>query len=284
MRPETVRRVGVRSQRFADLYHFLLTTSWPRFFALVTIAYLAVNALFAGLYLLDRDALDGATGRPALDAFFFSVQTMATIGYGKMTPKTPFANILVTIEALIGMLAMAMATGLMFAKFSRPTARVLFSDTCVIHARDGVETLVFRMVNERTTQIVEAQVHVVLLTDETTAEGERIRRLRDLTLVRSNTPAFSLSWVVFHRIEGDSPMLGLDAAALAAKNAAILVSFMGLDESFNATVHVRKFYTFEELRFGRRFVDILKDDGESRLLDLTKVHETEPETITAPRA
>lgn len=277
IRPENVRRLGVKPQRLTDLYHHLLTTSWPRFLALVLASYLAVNVLFAGLYLLDKDALEGGSGRRALDAFFFSVQTMATIGYGKMTPKSPFANALVTLEALTGMLSMAMATGLLFAKFSRPSARVLFSDTCVVQKRDGVDTLVFRMVNERTTQIVEAQVRVVLLSDEVTREGDTIRRLRDLTLVRSSTPAFALSWTVFHPITEDSPLREMTAEKLAEKNISILVSFIGLDESFNATVHVRKFYTFEEIQFGRRFVDILTDASDARVLDLNRVHQTESE-------
>ncbi|MFO0558286.1 MAG: ion channel [Polyangiales bacterium] len=284
IRPENVRRLGVKKQLFTDLYHHLLTISWPRFLVVVLASYLAVNVLFAALYLLDRDALEGGSGNRALDAFFFSVQTMATIGYGKMTPKSSFANALVTLEALTGMLSMAMATGLLFAKFSRPSARVLFSDTCVVQKRDGVSTLVFRMVNERTTQIVEAQVRVVLLTDEVTREGDTIRRLRDLQLTRSTTPAFSLSWMVLHPITEDSPLYNLDAAKLAEKNASILVSFMGLDDSFNATVHVRKFYTYEELKFGRRFVDILTDGQDARVLDVSRVHLTEPESESVDRA
>lgn len=276
VRPDLVRRQGARRYWFSDLYHHLLTTSWPRFFALVTLLYLSANAVFAALYLLDPNALEGGSGRPVLDAYFFSVQTMATIGYGKLTPRTPFANFLVTLEALTGMLSMAMATGLMFAKFSRPTARVLFSRSCVIQERDGVPTLVFRMVNERATQIVEAQAHVVLLTDEVTREGEQIRRLRDLALVRSNTPAFALSWMVFHPIDASSPMHGWTARDFEAKNASILVSFMGLDDSFNATVHVRKYYSYEDLRFDHRFVDILTDDVQGRVLDVERVHLIEP--------
>jgi inward rectifier potassium channel len=281
IRPENVRRIGARASAFADLYHYLLTTSWPKFLSLVSGAYLCANVVFAALYSADPRALEGGTGRTFIDAFFFSVQTMATIGYGKLTPRTHFANSLVTVEALVGMLAMAMATGLMFAKFSRPTARVRFSSKCLVQRRDGVPTLVFRMVNERLNQIVEAQVHVVLLTDERTLEGERIRRLRDLTLVRDTTPAFALSWMVFHPITEQSPLYEMTREALIAKNAAVLVSFVGLDDTLNATVHVRQFYSFEDIAFGMRFLDMLKPDADQRVLDLSRIDLIEPEPAAA---
>jgi inward rectifier potassium channel len=277
IRPENIRRKGTRKSALDDLYHSLLTASWARFMGAVVAGYLAINLLFAALYSLEPGALEGGTGHSFVDAFFFSVQTMATIGYGKLTPRTHLANALVTIEALVGMLGTAMATGLMFAKFSRPTARVRFSSQCVIQRRDGVPTLAFRMVNERGNQIVEAQVHVVLLTDERTREGEVIRRIRDLKLTRDTSPAFTLSWLVTHPITEDSPLHGMDADALARVNAAILVAFVGLDDTLNSTVHVRRLYTFDEIALGRRFQDMLQIVGDRRELDVQRIDLSEPD-------
>ncbi len=291
-RPESIRRIGLEKSVMADLYHFLLTTSWSRFFAIVIVGYILMNLVFAALYLLDPGALEGGTGHRFFDAFFFSVQTMATIGYGKMTPKTGFANILVTIEALFGLLGTAMATGLMFAKFSKPTSRVRFSKQVLIQRRDGAPTLLFRMANERSNQILEAQVHVALLLDETTKEGERLRKLRDLRLVRDTTPTFGLSWTVFHVIDEQSPLAGMSSEDLAKKNASIIVSLMGLDDTLSTTVHARQFYALEDIVFGQRFKDIITIDAEGvRTLDIGKIDETEaepPEEQTsasaAPRA
>ncbi|MDP3278926.1 MAG: ion channel [Deltaproteobacteria bacterium] len=282
VRPETIQRIGATA-RSTDVYHYLLTASWWRVALLILLGYLLINALFAALYYLDPNALDGAVGRRYADAFFFSVQTMATIGYGKLTPRSDLANVLVTLEALLGLVGTAMATGLMFAKFSRPTARVGFSDVCVIQRRDDIPTLVFRMANERRNQIIEAQVRVVLLLDERTQEGESIRRLRDLSLVRSSTPAFSLSWMVFHPIDETSPLYGLTSEQLRERNATILVSFTGLDDTLNAVVHARQLYDDEQLRFGHRFVDMLTvTEGRPRVLDLTMLHRIEPEPIHTP--
>jgi inward rectifier potassium channel len=277
LRPENIRRVGTRKSALDDLYHSMLTAPWRRFLAAVIAAYLAVNVLFAMLYYLQPGALEGGSGHAFVDAFFFSVQTMATIGYGKLTPRTHFANALVTIEALVGMLGTAMASGLMFAKFSRPTARVRFSNQCVVQRRDELPTLAFRMVNERGNQIVEAQVHVVLLSDERTREGEQIRRIRDLELTRDTSPAFTLSWLVTHPITEDSPLHGLDAEALASMRASILVAFVGLDDALNSTIHVRKLYTFDEIAFGRRFQDMLLIEGDRRELDVQRIDLTEPD-------
>src|SRR5208337_4984173 len=152
------------------------------------------NAAFALVYVLGGDSIENARPGSFTDAFFFSVQTMATIGFGKMVPRTGLANVLVTLESLVGLLGLAIATGLVFAKFSRPTARVLFSRVAVISPWDGVRSLMFRMANERDNRIIEAQVHVVLMRNEATAENVLVRRVHDLALLRHNNPSFALSW------------------------------------------------------------------------------------------
>jgi hypothetical protein len=184
----------VHNGPLGDLYHILLTASWPRLVLIVAACYVAGNSLFALGYLLDPGGIDHARAGSFGDAFFFSIQTMATIGYGHMVPHSLFANVLVMIEALVGVLGFALMTGLIFAKFSRPSARVLFSRVAVITQWDGIPSLLFRMANARGNQIVEAQVHLVLARDEITPEGEPFRRLHDLELTRRQHALFTMTW------------------------------------------------------------------------------------------
>jgi inward rectifier potassium channel len=272
-----VRRLGLTRGRLGDLYHLLLTTSWSRLFAMLFVLYIAVNAVFALGYMIEPDAIENARPRSFYDAFFFSVQTMATIGYGKMVPHTTFANTLVTLEALMGLMGFAMATGLVFAKFSRPTARIMFSRVAVVAKREGVESLMFRMGNERTNQVVEATLSLVLVRRETTAEGETLRRVHDLKLVRARTAVFTLTWTVIHPITPDSPLYGQTAETLRAVEATIVASFLGLDETFSQSVHARHTYRADELVWNARFIDLFQiaPNGE-RQIDYAKFHDTAP--------
>jgi inward rectifier potassium channel len=277
-----IARTGIKDGLLSDLYLFLLVSSWPRLVALLAGVYLAANSLFAVAYLLEGHSLDHASAGSFSDAFFFSVQTMATIGYGYIIPRTLFANILVTLESLTGLLGLAVVTGLVFAKFSRPTARVLFSHVAVVTPRDGVPSLMFRMANQRGNQIVEARIHVLLALTETTAEGEVIRRLQDLDMARAQNALFALSWTAIHPITAGSPLHRATRESLAAREAEIIVSLTGIDESFSQTVHARHSYTVDEIVWHARFVDILAraPDGR-RQVDYTHFHEVAPDD--APR-
>jgi inward rectifier potassium channel len=268
-----VVRIGLHNQ-FRDVYHWLLTMSWPRLMAIIVLLYLAGNGAFALLYLLVPGSIENARPGSFVDAFFFSVQTMATIGYGKLIPHTLFANCMVAFEALLGLLGLAMVTGLLFAKFSRPTARVLFSRVATIHVRDGVQALAFRMANERGNQIVEAQLRLVLARNEITVEGESVRRFHDLSLVRERTAIFALTWTAVHPILPTSPLFGVNAAALRELQGELIVSLMGIDETFSQTVHARHSYIAEDLVWDARFVDILSQlpDGR-RAVDYRRFHE-----------
>jgi inward rectifier potassium channel len=259
---------------FSDLYQFLLTTPWPRLLTTLGLVYLAINVLFALAYLLDPASIENARPGSFADAFFFSVQTMATIGYGKMVPRTLYANLLVTLEVLVGLFGIAMVTGLMFAKFSRPTARVLFSRMAIIAPRDAVTSLMFRMANSRGNNIVEAHVHVVLARNEVTVEGESLRRFYDLELVRGQSALFALSWTAIHPITARSPLQGATPASLAASGAEIIVSLLGFDETFSQTVHARHRYGPADIAWGARFVDILSrlPDGRQRI-DYARFHD-----------
>jgi len=194
-----------------------------------------------------------------------------------MYPKTDYANVLVTIEALVGLMGLAMGTGLMFARFSRPTARVLFSGVAIIAPLNGVPTLMFRAANERRNQILEAQMGVSLLRNEVTAEGESMRRFYDLKLLRSQTRNFSLTWTVMHQIDESSPLYGETPESLAETETDIVITLTGLDETVSQTVHARHYYMTEEILWNMRFVDILsrKPDGR-RMIDYTRFHDVTP--------
>jgi len=270
--------IGLRIAPLRDIYHSLLTTSWAQFFVLVLLAYLGANLVFAFGYLAVGDGIEEARPGNFSDAFFFSVQTMATIGYGKMAPRGLAANLLVTLEALIGLLGLALVTGLVFAKFSRPTARVIFSRNAVITVFDGVPSLLFRMANERGNQIAEAQAHLVLLRTERTPEGEEVRRMHDLRLRRSQSAFFAFTWLVVHPITPDSPLFGETADTMQEKDLDLVASVTGLDETLSQPVHARHAWSLGQILWGHRFVDVIvrMPDGR-RAVDYRKFHEVAPD-------
>ncbi|HEX9401698.1 MAG TPA: ion channel [Anaeromyxobacter sp.] len=270
--------IGLAPRPLSDLYHFLLTSRWWQLLLLIAGAYVAVNALFALAYVELGDAIEHARPGSFSDAFFFSVQTMATVGYGNLWPRTTAANVLATAEVLVGGLGLALVTGLVFAKFARPTSRVVFSRVAVVRTWDGAPSLMFRMANARSSQIVEARVGVMLVRTERTAEGDEVRRLHDLALVRAQHALFALTWTAIHRIDAASPLRGADAASLAEAGAVIVVSFSGFDENLATTVHTRHSYPADEVLWGRRFADVLlRGPRGERFIDYRRFHDTEPE-------
>jgi inward rectifier potassium channel len=260
---------------FEDLYHFLVTCSWPALIGLISAAFFLANLVFATGYYFDQGIENAHSGSFA-DMFFFSVQTMATIGYGKMEPVTLFSNILVSIEALTGLLALALMTGLVFSKFSRPTARVRFTRYVVIGPRDGSLSLMIRAANMRANRIVEANIHIVLARQEVTVEGDSVRRLYDLETTRARSAMFALSWTAVHRIEEGSPLFGETRESLAGTAPEIIVSIIGLDETFSQTVHARHTFKLDEIIWNARFADVLvlHPDG-SRSVDYTRFDDVE---------
>ncbi len=266
---------GAPTGIFEDLYHYLVTSSWPALIGLIAAAFTFANLLFATGYYFDQGIENAHSGSFA-DMFFFSVQTMATIGYGKMEPVTLFSNILVSIEALTGLLALALMTGLVFSKFSRPTARVRFTRYVAIGPRDGVNSLMIRAANQRANRIVEANIHVVLARQEVTVEGDSIRRLYDLEVTRSRSAMFALSWTAVHQIVEGSPLFGQTRDSMAPTAPEIIVSIIGLDETFSQTVHARHTFALDEIVWNARFADVLvlHPDG-SRSVDYTRFDEVE---------
>jgi inward rectifier potassium channel len=264
---------------FTDFYIQLLTSSWPALLLQIVGAFVVINIIFALGYYLDG-GIENARPGYFSDYFFFSVETIATIGYGKMSPTDMFSQILMSIEAFSGLINFALITGLIFAKFSRPTARVRFSRAAVISKRDGVPSLMFRMANVRASNIVEAQIHVVFARDEHTREGEYVRHFYDLDLARYRNAIFQYSWTAVHPIEPGSPFYGGKAEDLIRDDASITVSLTGIDETFSQTVYSRYSYKAEDIVWGARLADIISESAERGFrIDYTKFDDIEPTEV-----
>jgi inward rectifier potassium channel len=275
-----VRRLGLSPLRSLSVYHAMLTMSWPRFFAVMVSSYFAVNLVFALGYLAcGEGALAGIAdhsvwGR-AQACFFFSVHTVATIGYGTISPASLSANLLVTVEALVGLGGFALATGLLFSRFSRPEARVVFSEQAVIAPyRDG-QALMFRVVNERQSQLIEVQATVSLGRNE--GDPGRIKRgFYELSLERKRVIFFPLHWVIVHPIDEESPFYGVAEEEFKASAAEIFVLLSGVDETFSQTVHARTSYRASDVVWGARFKDMFVPSGDGRAtIDVRKLHDIE---------
>ena len=266
-----------------DGYHFLRTASWTRITLLFFGLFVVVNLLFAAVLYLGGAEIMNAHG--FLDDFWFSVQTLATIGYGYLAPADALANLVVTIESFVGIGLSAMITGVVFARFATPYARVIFSQVAIIGEHDGKRTLMFRMANARSTAIVEATCHVYLSRDEVLAGGERMRRIYDLPLRRATSPIFALSWLATHTIDETSPIADVTPQTLAAANLNIIVTFQGIDDRLAATVHTRYAYNADDIVFDRRFADIFHIDPQTgvRYIDHDLFHATEPNLPASAR-
>jgi inward rectifier potassium channel len=260
----TIRGLPIR--RWTDLYHRLLTISWGGFLLLWICVYLAANLIFATLFWLDRGGLSGARPGAFEDAFFFSVQTLGTIGYGAIAPKSLFANTLVALESFFSFGVSALSTGLIFARVSRPTARVMFSRHAVVTLVNGVQTLMFRAANERRNQVLEAEVTVTLARNMTTLEGVTYKAFQGLTLKRSRSPFFALSWTVMHAIDETSPLFGQTLDSLIADKAEIVVVLAGVDETLAQRIHARHSYLPHEIVWDQRFADIIQIEDDGRLV------------------
>jgi inward rectifier potassium channel len=269
---------GQRLSFFEDLYHKVLAMPWWRFFAYASIGWVGINLLFAAVYASAPGCVSGARPGDLEDSFYFSVQTLATIGYGAMAPATRFGHAVVVVEALVGTLGVALVTGVTFAKFARPTARVLFAARAVVHPRDGVPHLCFRIANWRGNMVVEGQLRVLLLVIQKTLEGDVIRMPLELPLVRDRTALFALTWTPMHRIDASSPFFGGEAALdrLREQQTEIFLAFTGVDETIGQPIHARYRYKLDDIVFNAKFVDVLtvEKDGR-RIIDYGPFHDVE---------
>lgn len=247
-------------RHWREPYVLALALPWPGFLALVGGCYLLINVGFAALYLLVPDGIGGTAGPRATfaEAFFFSVQTLGSIGYGVLHPQGLAANLIVTAESLAGLLFVAISTGLAFARFARSNARIRFSTLAVVHTYNGVPTLSFRLANERGNSIREARLKAFLAVDEISTEGHRLRRLRPLALERDQGVAFLLVWTAMHRMDAASPLHGLGLADLQRLNAEVLVAFSGVDETIERPIHAQASWPWEQIHYGACFTDMFQ--------------------------
>ena len=275
------KKSGVKRHLWEDLYHRLLSISWPGFFGLLGLSYVVINLFFGLIYFgLGRDGLTGLQSTsPAqflAECFFFSVQTFSTIGYGHISPASFMVNLIVAVQALMGLLSIGLMSGLFFSRFSRPTSRVRFSKVALITSYMNKTTLMFRMANARFNHIVEASIHVTLAMNTTTPEGIEWRQMQDLALGRNRTALFTLSWTVLHVIDEKSPLANLSLEDLQARKAQLLVSILGFDETFSQDIHARASYGPDAFVFDRQFVDIVRYDSEEVFVDINHISELQP--------
>jgi inward rectifier potassium channel len=272
------RREGMPFLASLNAYHFFLTISWKKFFATVISGYVVVNIIFALGYLAcGPAALEGlgsdVMGGPFLRAFFFSVETLGTIGYGNIYPVGIAANAIVTVESMTGLLLLALGTGILFARFSRPTAFIVFSERAVVAPYGNITGFMFRLTNGRANQLIELESKVLF----SRMDGES-RRYDQLSLERTRVVFFPMSWTIVHPVDEKSPMYGLSHADLVEKDAEFLVLMSGVDETFSQTVHARTSYKPSEILYGQRFVNIYNPVGRDGTvsIDVRRLGDTEP--------
>ncbi len=272
---------GLNPLSSLGLYQWLLTISWPRFLGFITGLYIAINGLFAFAYLLcGPDALQSTVGSFANQsfyrAFFFSVDTFATIGYGNIIPVGVAANTLVTIEALLNIVGVALATGVMFARFSRPSARIIYSRNAIVAPYRDKTALEFRIANARSSQLIDVQVQAILTKIER-IDGSTIRKFYELELERNRVVFFPLSWTVVHPITPTSPMWGLKHADLIEADAELLVLLIGTDENLSQSVHSRSSYEADEIVWGAKFANMfMRSESEGIIgMNLNRIHDIE---------
>jgi inward rectifier potassium channel len=275
-----VVREGLDFAQSLSPYHYLLTTTWPRFLGLVVLFFLVTNAVFGTAYFLCGPGQIGgsrATGALAqyLEDFFFSVHTFATIGYGSMYPAGMTANVLVTLESLVGLLGFALASGILFARFSQPTALILFSENAIMSPYRGITAFEFRIANARRNELIQVEARVMLTLFD--RDGSGVREFLPLKLERDKVAFFPLGWTIVHPIDEDSPLYGTTPESLDEWDAEFLILLSGIDETFSQTVHTRSSYKANEIVWGARFASLFNPPREDGVLsiDIGRLHEIE---------
>lgn len=276
-----VVREGLDPFSSLSLYHWLLTISWSKFIGFIAASYVGINALFAFAFLLcGPDALQSTTGgfagHPFYRAFFFSVDSFATIGYGNIVPIGVPANTLVTIEALLNILGIALATGVIFTRFSRPSPKIIYSRNAIVAPYRDKTAFEFRIANARSNQLIDVQVQLILTKIEQ-AGGSTARRFYDLDLERHRVVFFALSWTVVHPIDLNSPMWGLTYQDLVDADAEFLILLTGTDETVSQKVHSRSSYKADEVIWGAKFANMfLRNESDGIIgMNLTRIHDFE---------
>jgi len=270
-------KINAARQDWRDGYHWVLSLSWGQFAVFLVLSYLAINLAFAALYSMGGACIAEMTPGSFLQAFFFSAETLATVGYGHQYPATLYGHLISTLEIFLGMIWLAVITGLIFVRFSRPTARILYSNAIVIGQHNGRPTLMVRIANLRHTSMVEAQFRLSFSRNEWVQEGEEIRRFYPLDLFPEHMISFPAALTIRHTIDEESYLYGETAETLAKSDAYFLVSVTSIETVMAATVQSQRDYSFTDVRWGERFVDIYEELENGKLqVDYGRIHDTEP--------
>jgi inward rectifier potassium channel len=266
--------LGLSQGFWTDLYHRAMAVYWPVFFGSAAAIFVALNTVFGTLYFLGRDPIANAAENGPLAYFYFSIETLATVGYGDMHPQTNYGHLIATVEIFTGMSFLAVMTGLIFARFSRPRARFVFAKETVITHHEGRLALMIRTANARHDTISRASARLWLVRVERTKEGDELRRFYELKLDRSEHPMFVLSWMLFHVIDKESPLYGATSPDLADSDALLVLNIGGVDDSSAQQLYARHVYSWRDIRWRHRYRNITSVSPQGRvLLDYTKFHE-----------
>jgi inward rectifier potassium channel len=269
-----IETLGLSQGFWGDLYHRSMIVYWPVFFGSAAAIFVALNAIFGFLYSLGHEPIANAAENGALAYFYFSIETLATVGYGDMHPQTNYGHLIATVEIFTGMSFLAVMTGLIFARFSRPRARFVFANIAVISRHEGRQALMIRTANARHNTISRATARLWLIRAERSMEGDQLRRFYELKLDRSEHPMFVLSWMLFHIIDKESPLYGATASDLEDGDALLVLNVGGLDDSSAQQLYARHVYSWRDIRWQHRYRDITSVSPQGRfLLDYTKFHD-----------
>jgi inward rectifier potassium channel len=275
-------KINAARRDWHDGYHWVLSLTWPQFALFLVLSYITVNLVFATLYCIG-DGIADLTPGSFPQAFFFSVETLATVGYGHNYPATVYGHVVVTIEIFLGMIWLAVITGLIFVRFSRPTARILFSRNILIGNHDGRPTLMFRVANLRHTSMADARFRLLFSRDETVLEGEDLRRFYALKVFPEHMIRFPAALTIRHTIDEHSPLYGETVDSLAKCDAFFVASVTSIETVMAASVQSAQDYSYDDIRWGERFVDIYEEREDGRLqVDYGRIHDTEPVPTVAP--
>jgi inward rectifier potassium channel len=269
-------KLNTEKWEWRDAYQWLLGLTWPQFSAFVGAIYISLNVLFAAFYAIEGDCVAGMRTGSFLDAFFFSVQTLATVGYGNMYPSNLYGDIVTTIEIISGIFLLAVITGLIFIRFSRPAAHIIFSKSIVIAPLNGRPTLMLRIGNLHHRSMVEAEFRIAFNRDEPLLEGGDFRHFYNLKLQFDRLPTFPAALTLRHVIDEQSPLYGATPETLETSRVVLIASVVGIDPVIPAAVQTQQDYIWRDIRFGERFVEIYTDHGDGRLtVDYGRLHDTE---------
>jgi inward rectifier potassium channel len=273
MKKFRIRIKGANKAIFHDTYYWVLKSSWLNFLFIAIIAYLLINSFFASLYYFFNAGILNTNPTSYWDAYVFSFQASSTLGFGHYLPQSNLAHTIVIFDTISGIFYAAIITGLAFAKFARPMAKVQFTNNAILTEFDGIPTLMFRMVNSRETNIIDVNLNVSALIPYTSTEGIKMRRFYKLPLVSDHNPTFALSWTVMHQINEASPLFGMNLEEIQEKSIFLFISLTGIDDVLSQSVHASHQYRSKSIVKANKFVDILDTDTKNKYtLDYNKFH------------